>query len=92
LDRPDRLAGDQLCGDWRVVGFVGMRCEVERDPLFSEEVSGRKAQIGQRRNDSVVEQLSTEFGEIEKEVLAQKRQIVSTLINCHFISFRSGYD
>jgi hypothetical protein len=44
---------------------------------LSEEVSGLKAQIGQRRNDSVVEQLSTEFGELEKEVLTQKRQIAA---------------
>jgi hypothetical protein len=42
-----------------------------------EGVSGLKAQIGQRRNNSVVEQLSMKFGEFEKEVLTQERQIAA---------------
>jgi hypothetical protein len=57
-----------------------------------EEVSALKTQIEQKLSDSVAEQLSTEFGELGKEVLIQKWQLAelsSTAISFHSISFHS---
>jgi hypothetical protein len=44
---------------------------------LSEEVSSLKTQLAQKLNDPVVEQLSTEFIELQKEVLTLKAQIAT---------------
>jgi hypothetical protein len=44
---------------------------------LSEEVSVLKMQITEKLNDSVVEQLSTDFSELRKEVLTQNWQIAA---------------
>jgi hypothetical protein len=44
---------------------------------LSEALSVVKAQIVQKLNDSVVEQLSKEFSELRQELLTQKVQIAA---------------
>jgi hypothetical protein len=48
--------------------------------VFSEEGSSLQSQIGQKLNDPVVEQLSTDFIELCKEVLILESQIAAILL------------
>jgi hypothetical protein len=57
----------------RLVGEVSaLRSASAGIETLSEEVSALKTQIRQKPNDPVVEQLSTEFIELRKEVLILK--------------------
>jgi hypothetical protein len=64
----------QLSTDfWRLVGEVSaLRSASAGIQTLSEEVSALKTQITQKLNDPVVEQLSTEFSELRKDVSALK--------------------
>jgi hypothetical protein len=67
----------QLSTDFgRLVGAVSsLRSAAAGIQTLSDEVSALKAQIAQKLNDPVVEQLSMNFSELQKEVLTQKAQI-----------------
>jgi hypothetical protein len=67
----------QLSTDFeRFVGVVsGLRSAASGIQTFVEEVCALKMEIGHKLKDPVVEQLSTEFSELRKEVLTQKAQI-----------------
>jgi hypothetical protein len=54
---------------------------------LSEEVSAPKTQIGQNLDDPVVEQLSTEFSKLGKEVLIQNWQIASLSLHQDSVEF-----
>jgi hypothetical protein len=61
----------------RLVGEVSaLRSDSARIQTLSEEVSSLKRQIRQKQNDPVVEQLSTDFIELRKEVSTLKAQIL----------------
>jgi uncharacterized coiled-coil protein SlyX len=69
----------QLSTDFgRLVGEVSaLRSASAGIQTLSEEVSALKTQIGQKLNDPVVEQLSTEFSKLRKEVLTLKTKIAA---------------
>jgi predicted CopG family antitoxin len=69
----------QLSTDFeRLVGEVSaLRSVAAGIQALFEEVFALKTQIGQNMNDPFFEQLSTDFIELRKEVLTQKRQIAA---------------
>jgi chromosome segregation ATPase len=71
----------QLSTDFgHLVGDVSaLRSASARIQTLSAEVSSLKTQIGQKLNDPVVEQLSTEFNELRREVSSLKTQISQKL-------------
>jgi uncharacterized protein YdcH (DUF465 family) len=78
----------QLSTDFgRLVGEVSaLRSASARIQTLSEEVSALKTQIGQKLNDPIIEQLSTEFSELRKEVLTLKAQIAPMSLTPSFDS------
>jgi hypothetical protein len=73
----DKVA--QLSTDFRcLVGEISaLRSASAGIQTLSEEVSALKTEIGQKLNDPVVKQLSTDFIEPRKEVLILKPQIIA---------------
>jgi hypothetical protein len=63
-------------GFGRLVGEVSaLRSTAAGIQTLSEEVSAQKRHIAQKLSDPVVEQLSTEFGELRKDISAMKTKI-----------------
>jgi hypothetical protein len=71
--------GTQLSTDsGRLGGAVSaLRSASAGIQTLSEEVSALKKQIGQKLDDPVVEQLSTDFSELRKSMLTQKAHIAT---------------
>jgi hypothetical protein len=68
----------EISSMFRISPFSAPRSASAGIQTLSEKVSALKPEIGQKLNDPVVEQLSTDFSELRKEVLTLKMQIATT--------------